>query len=111
MPFGSPFLLRSVLAAFYAVWTSACPAADDYRAGAETDSDLWADTWVATDAANRSLPDFNVCGPPRKERWVGIFYWTWHRPQTGGPNDNTKLLAAVTNAAVLWPTNGAPYHW
>ena len=55
--------------------------------------DLFADTWVATDGAGRIVPAFEECGPPRPGKQVGIFYWTWHVPQPGGPNDNTRLAA------------------
>ncbi|MBX7259740.1 MAG: hypothetical protein K1Y02_25515, partial [Candidatus Hydrogenedentes bacterium] len=45
-------------------------------------------------------------------KWVGIFYWTWHRPNADGPNDNTKLIASANGGATVnWPTNSAPYHW
>lgn len=86
-------------------------ASAQYNAEPYSDSDTFSDTWVATDGAGRTLPGFNECGPSRKDRWVGIFYWTWHRPQPNGPNDNTKLIAAATNGVVQWPQNGAPYHW
>lgn len=74
------------------------------------DSDNFADTWVATDALGRQLPNAAQCGPPRRDRFVGIFYWTWHVPR-GGPNDNSKILATATNGVVHWPTNGAAHHW
>ena len=45
------------------------------HAGAEY-RDLYADTWVATDAIGRSLPDYEEVGPPRENRIVGMFYWT-----------------------------------
>ncbi len=74
-------------------------------------TDVFADTWVATDGAGRVLPGPEQCGPPKKDKWVGIFYWTWHQPQPAGPNDNTKLIAQVKDGRVSWPTNGAAYHW
>ncbi|HEY5909606.1 MAG TPA: hypothetical protein VJA21_03270 [Verrucomicrobiae bacterium] len=72
---------------------------------------MFADTWVATDGASRALPGFLECGPIKKDKWAGIFYWTWHRPQRDGPNDNTRILAGIQNGVVTWPTNSAPYHW
>jgi hypothetical protein len=72
--------------------------------------DLFADTWVATDALGRQVPGFAECGPVKPDKWVGIFYWTWHVPQPRGPNDNTKILAKAIGE-VHWPTNGAPHHW
>jgi hypothetical protein len=86
-------------------------APDGVKAEPYSHSDLWSDSWVAVDGAGRTLPGFNVCGPPRKDRWVGIFYWTWHQPQSAGPNDNTRILAGATNGVVDWPQNEAPYHW
>lgn len=76
-----------------------------------TPVDLFSDTWVATDGAGRVVPGFAECGPVKPDKWVGIFYWTWHVPQRFGPNDNTRILAEASGAAVRWPTNGAPHHW
>lgn len=77
-----------------------------------SDADTRADTWVAADALGRVQPGHAQTGPPRKDKWVGIFYWTWHVPRgTGGPNDNTKLLAQAKDGSVDWPENGCPHHW
>jgi hypothetical protein len=82
-----------------------------YHAQPYSGSDVYADTWVATDGSGRKVPGVKECGPPKPDRWVGIFYWTWHQPQGAGPNDNTKLIAAATNGVVTWPENGIPHHW
>ena len=63
--------------------------------------DTWSDTWVATDALGRSLPGREQVGPPRTNKWVGIFYF---------------LLAADPDALAkpespLWGPLGAPHHW
>lgn len=73
--------------------------------------DVYADTWVATDGAGRRMPDATEAGPPRPNKWVGIFYWTWHVPHADGPNDVTKILADADGGEVEWPSNSAPYHW
>lgn len=73
--------------------------------------DLQSDTWVATDALGRTQPAQDVAGPPKQDKWVGIFYWTWHIDYKGGPNDNTKLIASAKDGKVDWPSNGAPNHW
>ncbi len=74
--------------------------------------DIFADTWVATDGAGRTQPDAAETGPPRPGKQVGIFYWTWHIPRDGGPNDNTKIIAAAGDSKEIdWPNNGAPHHW
>ena len=73
--------------------------------------DLMSDTWVASDALGRTQPTIAETGPVKPEKWVGIFYWTWHQAVATGPNDNTKLIAAAGNGPVDWPKNGAPHHW
>ena len=75
------------------------------------DEDVFAGTWVATDALGRTVPGFEQCGPVRKDKWVGIFYWTWHTPDRSGPFDNTKLIAATHNGHVAWPPVGSACHW
>ncbi|RJP33255.1 MAG: hypothetical protein C4527_04940 [Candidatus Omnitrophota bacterium] len=84
---------------------------ETYQGQPYTDGDAYADTWAATDALGRTVPGFEQCGPVKKDKWIGIFYWTWHIPQPNGPNDNTKILAAAKDGKVNWPTNGAPHHW
>jgi hypothetical protein len=76
-----------------------------------TGDDLYSDTWVANDAAGRMVPGFGECGPPKPDKTVGIFYWTWHRPTGGGPNDNTRIIAAATDGKINWPSNDTPFHW
>ena len=56
--------------------------------------DLYDDTWVATDALGRKLPI--APRAPRKDRFVGIFYFVWHGLHgTPGPYDLSKILAGV----------------
>lgn len=86
--------------------------------------DLYSDTWVATDALGRELPDYNDVGKIKddKERVVGIFYVTWHL-QSHYTNfsspfsaDVTKILNADPNARFdayneLWNYPTYSYHW
>src|SRR6476620_7774483 len=90
---------------------ASCFASAEFHGQPYTDGDTFADTWFATAGAGRRVPGFAECGGPRTNKWVGIFYWTWHVPQENGPNDNTRLIAASTNGSVAWPNNGAPHHW
>lgn len=65
---------------------------------APPDGDVFADSWVATDALGRSLPTFADVGPPRENRNVGLFYFLWvnHDESNRGDSpvyDITKLLA------------------
>ena len=91
--------------------TNVLPASPaEYSAGAYAGDDVFADTWVATDGAGRQVPGFAECGKIKPDKWVGIFYWTWHTHGRSGPNDNTKLLAQAGNGPILWPPPG-DYHW
>lgn len=72
--------------------------------------DIYADTWVATDSIGRSAPGYEQCGPYKSDKWVGIFYWTWHTAGRGGPYDNTKLIASAVDGKIDWPEPAA-HHW
>jgi autotransporter-associated beta strand protein len=50
--------------------------------------DLMEDTWVATDALNRSLPGLAECGSPRTNRPIGLFYYLWHKASSFGSGTN-----------------------
>ncbi|MBR4103082.1 MAG: hypothetical protein IKK39_03345 [Thermoguttaceae bacterium] len=63
---------------------------------ADAGRDLFADTWVATDALGRQTPTFEEVGPVKNDqrRVVGIFYITWHTQnlatRPGGPDAPIK---------------------
>jgi len=44
--------------------------------------DVEADTWAATDMLGRKLPAPEEC-PDRRNKQVGMFYWTWHENGSG----------------------------
>jgi hypothetical protein len=84
--------------------------------------DIFPDTWVATDALGRNMPDKSVVGPVKtdQQRVVGIFYITWHGDgnSTKGNKpysaDVTKILQADPKARLdakhpLWRNHS--YHW
>lgn len=90
------------------------------RAGPATAPPRWdtfSDTWVATDALGRALPTSEQAGPPRANKWVGVFYFLWlGQHGEAGPFDITKILAAdpaalSQPASPLWGPLYAPHHW
>jgi len=94
-----------------------------FTTGAAT-VDLMEDTWVATDALNRSLPGLADCGSPRTNRPIGMFYYLWHHNTgtygDGGANwDVSQYLAAhpYSNPHNPWGDNpimqtvNATYWW
>jgi hypothetical protein len=57
--------------------------------------DIRSDTWVATDALGRDLPEYEEAGPVKGDRYVGMFYFMTHlNPDGAGPFDVTKIKAA-----------------
>jgi hypothetical protein len=75
------------------------------------------DTWVATDALGRTVSTAETVGPPRKDRFVGVFYFLWLGEHgRGGPYDISKILAKDPNAIddpknPLWGPVGSFHHW
>jgi hypothetical protein len=78
--------------------------------------------WPATDGLGRSLPTTDEVGPPRSDRFVGIFYFLWHSAPAGrspnwdGPYDITKILdrdpAALSKPdSPLWGGVGQYHYW
>lgn len=79
--------------------------------------DLGADTWVATDALGRSLPEAGTVPEPRAGRTVAMFYFLWHGAHIqGGPYDIRRILGLDPGAmqradSGLWGPLHAPHHW
>ncbi len=78
--------------------------------------------WPATDALGRTLPLAEKVGPPRTDRFVGIFYFLWHNnpggksPHWDAPYDIARILAkdpdALTKpASPLWGPIGMYHYW
>lgn len=73
--------------------------------------DLYQDTWVATDALGRRLPEFEEAGAFKPDKKVGIFYFLWlGQHGTRGPYDITELLKDNPNDP-KWGPKGAFHHW
>lgn len=81
------------------------------------DWDVYSDTWAATDALGRVLPQSSETGPPRADRTVALFYFLWlGRHGEAGPFDISEILkreptALENNANPLWGPLGVPHHW
>lgn len=83
--------------------------------------DIYPDTWVATDALGRTMPDVKTVGDIKKDqrRVVGIFYITWHTDNLAKLKspynaDVTKILKEDPSARLdakhpLWKEGS--YHW
>ncbi len=78
--------------------------------------------WPATDALGRRLPMATEVGPPRTNRFVGIFYFTWQSTEVrsgkpdGQPYNVAQILAADRDAlqkpqSPLWGPIGVYHFW
>lgn len=78
--------------------------------------------WPATDALGRKLPLAEQVGPPRQDRYVGIFYFLTHSETSGrnpdgyGPYDVSRILAKDPDAlknldSPLWGPIGMFHYW
>ncbi len=106
--------IASALALCLILACGACSAPQPVR-------DIYADTWVGSDALGRKMPTSTDVGPVKHDqrRVVGIFYITWHRDSLGTLKspyaaDVSKILAKDPSARLdathpLW-TEGS-YHW
>jgi hypothetical protein len=73
----------------------------------------------ATDALGRKLPVHDEVGSPRKDKFVGLFYWTWHTQQAQNkkvPYNVSEILAKKPEAIhdfndPIWPEERTPYYW
>jgi hypothetical protein len=90
---------------------SAAQEHEIYHGQPYADFDLYADTWIATDGAGRSVSGYEECGAVKEDKWAGIFYWTWHTPGRGGPYDNSKILANAKDGVVEWSPKQGSHHW
>ena len=73
-------------------------------------SDLGATTWAAVDGVGRGMPTFADAGE-KKDKTVGIFYWTWHDRDPGAVYDNTRILKENPGSDADYPNSvWGPYH-
>ena len=73
---------------------------------------------TATDAAGRNLPDYESTGPVKKNKFVGLFYWTWHMQQSlnNAPLNVSEYISRKPSAIhdyndSIWPKVNSPWFW
>ena len=84
-------------------------------------TDIYPDTWAATDGIGRAMPDYKSVGEVKTDqrRIVGIFYITWHTQGLADMKspyeaDVTKILQKAPEERLdakhpLWTESS--YHW
>ena len=81
--------------------------------------DAMPDTWVATDGLGRTLVTNVEVGDAREDRFVGLFYWTWHVSHAQwvkNPINVQKIVSEYPQAShdlnfPLWGPLSSPHHW
>lgn len=75
-------------------------------------------TWDAVDGLGRVLPTNEETGDVREDRFVGLFYWTWHAVigSSNEANNNTEIMAEYPEAKndvnhPVWGNIGQSNHW
>lgn len=89
------------------------------KAHAQSSPINYGNNFPATDALGRKLPGYKEVGGPRKDKYIGIFYWTWHTGQSkgkSGPYDVSKILHKKPEAIdnyndPVWPKEHVPFYW
>ncbi|MDO5571136.1 MAG: hypothetical protein Q4F97_06680 [Bacteroidales bacterium] len=64
------------------------------------------DFWSATDALGRKVSDYNIAGDKKKDKYVAMFYWTWHQ----GIDDTTYQVKNITEIVRKHPEAMKDYH-
>lgn len=85
-----------------------------------TYGDVKPDTWAAVDGLGRTLPTYEEVGEKNQDKFVGLFYWTWHyqHSQNRPARNVTEMLAQNPDAVrdydnSVWTDNedGIPHYW
>lgn len=78
------------------------------------------DTWTAVDGLGRTLPSYEEAGEKKQEKFVGLFYWTWHyhHSQNRPARNITQMLLKAPDAVrdfdnPVWTDteDGCPHYW
>ncbi len=93
--------------------TVAALAVMAHLVAAQTQRDIFADTWAATDSLGRTLPAPAVTGPPRSNKTIALFYYLWNGSHTTGLYDISQIIAQDPDAIHEYnnPLWGPPTHW
>ncbi len=74
--------------------------------GHSQNSNVSSDQWTATDALSRKLPEASETGKPKQDKFIAIFYWTWHQ----GDDDTTYQVKNNTEIIRKFPEAMKDYH-
>lgn len=71
----------------------------------------------ATDALGRRVASHTEAGNPKSDKYVGLFYWTWHNHFADSPPYSVPDLKKLNNGMFddydhpAWPKDASYHHW
>jgi len=77
-----------------------------FSAGYLSAQQTTSDQWAATDALGRKVREYRDAGDKKKDKFVAIFYWTWHQ----GDDDTTSQVKNITEIVRKYPEAMKDYH-
>lgn len=87
---------------------------------AEKEAEIQPTTWAAVDGLGRTLSLNSEVGDKKQDKYVAMFYWTWHYPWLNGfaPRTTGSVLDEYPEAVNDWEhpawgvePDGRPYFW
>lgn len=94
--------------------------ASDANAQGQSQFAINPDSWVAVDGLGRTVNTYSNVGDKRDNKFVGMFYWTWHHEQSAGRRayNVTEVITEYPEATndfkhKAWKStpHGTPYFW
>jgi len=67
--------------------------------GTATAQNVNSDAWAATDALGRKVREHDEAGDKKKDKFVAMFYWTWHQ----GNDDTTCQVKNISEIVRRYP--------
>ena len=74
--------------------------------GHSQNTNVNSDQWTATDGLSRKLPEASEAGKPKQDKFIAIFYWTWHQ----GDDDTTYKVKNISEIIRKYPEAMKDYH-
>lgn len=112
--------LRRILSFAICTVLIVCAMLIPANANEANESKVIPSTWAATDGLGRTLSSNEETGNKRQDKFVGVFYWTWHyrwmhdhEPITTGSVLDTYPEALNDWEHPAWNNtyDGRPYYW
>ena len=74
------------------------------------------DTWVAIDGLGREVATHEQTGDVRQDKYVGLFYWSWHTDRDAEPLNVSEFIEKYPESKndynfSKWPKTDAMYFW